>query len=82
MYGASDVNLQATLAAANPSTELPPNVVHHPISCRNDLLWLADDGTLGCEHAQVPADDLRTRGCIDQSVAILLLELAVEKERL
>lgn len=75
----STINLQSTLAASNPPTDLPP-APHHPISCRDELLWLEEDGRMGCEHAQVPADDLRTKYCIDQSIAILLLELAVEKE--
>jgi len=76
---AADMNLQSALSAANPPTDPPPRP-HHPIMCREELLWLADDGTFGCEHAQVPPDDRRTRGCIDQSVAILLIELAVERE--
>jgi hypothetical protein len=76
----STINLQATLSASNPPTELPPNAAHHPISCRDELLWLDEDGTLGCEHAQVPASDRRTQFCIDHSIAILILELAVEKE--
>jgi hypothetical protein len=74
------VNLQSTLAAANPPTDPPPKP-HHPISCHDELLWLAEDGTLGCPHARVPAGDRRTQGCVDHSIAILLLELAVEKER-
>jgi hypothetical protein len=81
MYGwASDVNLQTTLAAANPPVE-PPPLPHHPIMCRDDLLWLEEDGRMGCSHVQVPAGDPRTQGCVDQSIAILILELAVEKER-
>jgi hypothetical protein len=82
MYGmaADHMNLQTTLAATNPPTDKSPTP-HHPLSCRSELLWLDEDGTFGCEHVQVPPDDPRTRGAIDQSVAILLLELAVEKER-
>jgi hypothetical protein len=71
------VDLQATLAAANPQTD-PAPVPHHPLACREGRLWLDDDGRMGCEHAQVPADDRRTRGCIDHSVAILLLEEAAK----
>lgn len=73
------VNLQATLAAANVPTD-PPPLPHHPIMCRDERLWLDETGRLGCEHAHVPAGDPRTRGCIDQSIAILLIELLVEKE--
>jgi len=75
----SDVNLQTALAGANPPTD-PPPAPHHPISCRTGMLWLDDAGRFGCEHGHVPADDRRTRGCIDQSISILLIELLVEKE--
>jgi hypothetical protein len=76
----STINLQSTLAAASPCSDPPAPAPHHPISCRDELLWLDEDGTFGCEHAQVPATDPRTRSCLDHSIAILLLELAVEKE--
>ncbi|MGH8973673.1 MAG: hypothetical protein ACRD0C_10780 [Acidimicrobiia bacterium] len=68
-----DVNLQATLASASagPGATGP----HHPITCRSDLRY-EGDGTLRCEHASVPPDDLRTRWCVDHSVAVLLIELA------
>jgi hypothetical protein len=75
----STINLQTTLAGANPPTD-PPPTPHHPLTCKDELLWLDDDGRMGCEHTQVPADDRRTRGAIDQSVAILLLELLRERE--
>jgi hypothetical protein len=74
------VKLQATLAAANPPTDLAFNVPHHPIACREDRLWLDPDGRMGCEHGQVPAGDPRTQACLDHSVAILLIELLREKE--
>jgi hypothetical protein len=80
MYEASDVNLQATLSAANPPTDLPPDVPHHPVTCREELLWLEEDGRMGCQHGHVPPGDPRTQGCVDQSIAILLIELAVERE--
>lgn len=76
---ASDLNLQITLAASNPPC-YPIPAPHHPLNCRADLLWLEDDGRMGCEHGQVPAGDRCTQGAIDQSIAILLIELAVEKE--
>lgn len=74
------VNLQATLSAGNPPTD-PPPVPHHPIVCRESTLWLDEDGRMGCDHTQVGPDDRRTRGCIDQSIAILILELMAERER-
>jgi hypothetical protein len=77
---ASDINLQATLSAANPPTDMDTPQPHHPLSCREELLWLEEDGRFGCEHAQVPPGDRRTQGAIDHSVAILLIELAVERE--
>lgn len=67
------VNLQATLAAAT----IGPQAVapHHPITCRSDLRY-ESDGALCCEHASVPPEDLRTRLCVDHSVAVLLIEFA------
>jgi hypothetical protein len=80
MYGAaSEMNLQATLAATNLPLD-PCPAPHHPITCRAELLWLEEDGRMGCEHGQVPAGDARTRGAIDQSISILLIELLREKE--
>jgi len=73
------MTLQATLAAANPPGDAA-FMPHHPIQCREGELWFAEDGRFGCTHGHVPAGDRRTRGCIDQSVAILLIELLVEKE--
>lgn len=72
------VNLQATLSAGNPPGD-PPPLPHHPLTCASTL-WLDEDGRMGCDHVQVPADDRRTRGAIDQSIAILLIELLREKE--
>lgn len=67
------VQLQATLAASSAcgaDSEVRP---HHPIVCSGELTFHAD-GTFACEHAVAPADDPRTRFCLDHSVAILLLE--------
>lgn len=72
------VNLQATLAAANPPRELSLGP-HHPITCTGPLTF-DELGRLGCDHAQVDADDYRTRGCVDQSIAMLLIELLEERE--
>lgn len=76
---ASDINLQATLAASSPTAELTTGP-HHPINCGDSLLWLMEDGSFGCDHGAVPAGDPRTQYCIDHSIAILLIELAVERE--
>jgi hypothetical protein len=82
MRGAySTINLQTTLAASNPGTD-PAPMPHHPISCKDELLWLEQDGTFGCEHAKVPGDDRRTQFCIDHSVALLLMEVLAKKEGL
>lgn len=77
---ASDINLQVTLASANGNsgdTSLPR---HHPINCSSEVLWLEEDGRMGCDHGPVAADDPRTQACIDQSVAILLIEILRQKE--
>lgn len=71
------INLQATLSAASPTLDVPKP--HHPITC-HDELELDDDG-FRCPHAGVPADDERTQSCLDHSIAILLIELLVERER-
>lgn len=76
---ASDLNLQATLAASNPPA-YPLPAPHHPISCRAELLWLEEDGRMGCEHGHVPAGDQCTQGAINGSVAILLIEILQQRE--
>ena len=72
------VQLQATLSASSAGigNTLAP---HHPIVCSSDLR-LDDDGTLTCKHAAAPPDDPRTRACIDHSIALLLLEVLVQRE--
>ena len=74
---ASMVNLQTTLAAAAPPTDQHPG--HHPIQCKT-LIVLEEDGRMGCEHLYVEASDPRTQNAIDHSVAILIIELAVQRE--
>lgn len=71
------INLQSTLAASSAGTDGPVNGRHHPITCSDVLEY--DDAGLRCPHASVPADDRRTQSCVDHSVAILLLELAVQR---
>jgi hypothetical protein len=71
-------NLQATLSSSSAGTPADEIVgPHHPITCTTELR-LEDDGTFACRHASAPSDDLRTRSCINHSVALLLIELAQE----
>lgn len=73
----STMNLQTTLSAtASPVDGYP---THHPIQCKT-VIVLEEDGRMACEHGYVPADDPRTQSCIDQSVAILIIELAAQRE--
>ena len=69
--------LQATLSSA--SASLAPEAgtpdPHHPITCSSELR-LEPDGTLTCEHTTAPAEDPRTRSCLNHSLALLLTELA------
>ncbi|MGH9005386.1 MAG: hypothetical protein ACRDYV_19865, partial [Acidimicrobiia bacterium] len=70
------VNLQATLSSSTAGTPALDLVdPHHPITCSSDLR-LEDDGIFACEHGAAPSGDVRTQSCINQSVAMLLLELA------
>jgi hypothetical protein len=69
------LNLQATLSASS-ACSVPVIVPHHPITCQSRLR-LYHDGTFACDHAAVPEDDQRTQFCIDHSIALLLVELAV-----
>ena len=73
------INLKATLSSSSSGIGEPPPG-HHPITCSSSTLELAEDGTLTCDHAQVPPDDPRTQACIDHSIAILLIEVLREKE--
>jgi hypothetical protein len=75
---AGTANLQATLSSS--SAGAPPDEIvqpHHPITCPTELR-LEDDGAFACQHASAPSGDLRTRSCINHSVALLLIELALE----
>jgi hypothetical protein len=74
--GRDGVNLQATLAASTAGSGVRQVVLpHHPITCASDLR-LHDDGGLACDHAAAPPGDQRTQACIDDSVALLLIELS------
>ena len=70
---AGPINLQATLSASSAGGD---NVIpHHPITCPSQLRY-EEDGTFACEHVAVGPDDVRTRFCVQHSIALLLLELA------
>lgn len=71
------INLQATLSVSSAGAPAEPVVPHHPITCTSTL-ELHEDGRLACEHAEVPADDQRTRHCLQHSVAILIIECAIK----
>jgi hypothetical protein len=74
--GREGVNLQATLAAASAGANASETVLpHHPITC-SSALRLEADGQFACAHATAPAGDERTQFCIDDSVAMLLIELS------
>ena len=71
------VNLQATLSSCSASGDEAAVVrPHHPITCTSELR-LESDGSLVCDHAAAPADDQRTRACVNHSLALLLIELAL-----
>lgn len=76
LSGIKGVNLQGTLSAASAVAGHPVSP-HHPITCASNLR-LEEDGAFACEHAAVPADDMRTRQCIEHSIAMLLIEVAVQ----
>jgi hypothetical protein len=71
-------SIQSALASETTGTRWSATVPHHPITCRGPL-WFYDDGRFACEHVTVPPDDPRTRAALDQTVAVLLLELAARE---
>jgi len=76
---AATTNLQATLSSASATGDEAATSVrpHHPITCTS-ALRLEPDGSLVCDHAAAPAGDQRTRSCLNHSLALLLMELALE----
>lgn len=76
MVGSGQAQLQTTLAAASASSN---NCVqpHHPITCVGALAY-DENCIFSCEHAVAPVDDLRTQQCVTHSVALLLIELAMQ----
>lgn len=75
------INLQATLSASSAcsSDELIKGIPHHPITCTTELEVDFEAGEFRCQHAGVPLGELRTQYCVDHSIALLLIELAVKK---
>ena len=77
LFGQSrQMNLQSTLSSCSATADEAAVIrPHHPITCISELR-LEPDGSLLCDHAAAPADDQRTRSCLNHSLALLLLELA------
>lgn len=76
MVGMSAPQLQTTIAAStstNDSTVVP----HHPITCSGNIFY-DEDGTFRCDHASAPPDNLRSKQCVTHSIALLIIELALQ----
>lgn len=69
--------LQSTVSAATSGVPTEPGVIHHPITCTSKLYY-EEDGRFACEHAEVSPDDARTQACLHHSMALLVIELALE----
>jgi hypothetical protein len=73
-----DFRLQTALAASSATAD-SPTAGHHPVACKDGGLSLHEDGRFACDHAVVGPDDPRTQQAIDHSVALLLIELALDR---
>lgn len=71
------VNLQATLSASSAGTESADVRPHHPITCTEELALDIGAGEFRCPHCAVKVDEERTVYCVQHSIALLLIELAV-----
>lgn len=71
-------NLQATLSASSASGNNATVTPHHPITCTAEGLAFYEDGRFACAHAEVGADDERTTHCLQQSMALLVMEMAAQ----
>lgn len=71
------INLQATLSASSAGTDGIMIAPHHPITCAGDLEYDLEGGEFRCPHAGVPIHEERTVHCLQHSVALLIIELAV-----
>jgi len=64
--------LQSTVSAATSGVDLPPGVLHHPITCTGELTF--DEEFFACPHAEVPITERRTKACLVHSMALLIIE--------
>lgn len=71
------VDLQAVLSSSSglAAGDGPDPGPHHPVTCDGNLRY-EGDGTLACDHASVPPEDMRTLYCLHYSVSLLLIELS------
>lgn len=70
--------LQSTVSAATSDVDRENQTIpHHPITCTGSLAY-NDDGSLACDHAKTEAGDRRTQACAVHSIALMLIELAME----
>lgn len=69
--------LQSTISAATSGIGiLPDGVGHHPLTCTGKLYY-DQDRVFSCEHFKVPANDARTQAGLNHSLALLLIEEAL-----
>lgn len=71
------LNLQQACSGSTASNEVFTGGPHHPITCSGELFF-EQDGAFRCEHSIASADDPRTKQAVNHSIAILLIELALE----
>lgn len=77
-HRSGEAGLQGILSSSSALLEARSAVrPHHPVTCTGRLSY-GSDGTLACDHATAPPEDLRTRLCVHYSVSLLLIELANE----
>lgn len=70
--------IQAILKTSTSSTTTPLELYpHHPITCEEELAF-HEDGSFACPHGTAPAGDERTQMCLHTTLAILLIEIALE----
>lgn len=76
-HAGGSINLQATLSASSAGTEQGRYDPHHPITCAGELELDFEAGEFRCPHAGVPVNEERTTYCLQHSIALLIIELAV-----
>lgn len=72
-----DIGFQSTLSATTMDSSDTVVYPHAPITCHSKLRY-NEDNSFECEHAKVGANDPRTNRAVRHSIAVLLIELAVE----